>query len=81
MASTTRATSTSLRRSAGGSTYAPVVITVVALTETIPPDHTGHHPDRQAGEVRQSAATYEEARDRIFAELPEGWRVLNLRTV
>ncbi|MBB2921312.1 hypothetical protein [Cellulomonas cellasea] len=57
------------------------MITVVALTETIPSDHTGHHPARQAGEVRQSATTYEEARDRIFAELPDGWRVIHLRTV
>ena len=81
MVSATRATSSRLRRGACGSTYAPGVITVVALTETIPPDHTGHHPDRQAGEVRQSAATYEEARDRIFAELPDGWRVIHLRTV
>ena len=57
------------------------MITVVAMTETIPPDHTGAHPGRQTGEVRESAATYEQARDRILAELPDGWRVLNLRTV
>ncbi|MBB2925491.1 hypothetical protein [Cellulomonas cellasea] len=57
------------------------MITVVAMTETLPPDHTGHRPDRQTGEVRETAATYEQARDRILAELPDGWRVLNLRTV
>jgi hypothetical protein len=57
------------------------VITVVALLETIPPDHTGHHPTRQTGEARASAPTYEQARDQIHQDLEPGWRVLNLRTV
>jgi hypothetical protein len=57
------------------------VITVVAMLETIPPDHTGHHPTRQTGEARASAPTYEQARDQIHVALEPGWRVLNLRTV
>lgn len=59
----------------------PGVITVVAMLETIPPDHTGHHPTRQTGEARASAPTYEQARDQIHVALEPGWRVLNLRTV
>ena len=55
--------------------------TVRAKIETIPPDHTGVDPDRQKREVTVEGATYDQARDRIFAQLPDGWRVLHLRTV
>lgn len=54
--------------------------TVLAMIETIPPDDTGVEPDRLAREVRQDGETYEQAKERIFDALPDGWRVINLRT-
>ncbi len=53
---------------------------VIAMLETIPPDHTGVHPDRQTREVRVEADTYTEGRDVIFGQVPEGWRVMWMRT-
>lgn len=53
--------------------------TLRAMLETIPPDHTGIHPDRQTREVDVVAATYEQARDQLAADLPEGWRVIWVR--
>lgn len=53
---------------------------VHAVIETIPPDHTGVDPDREQREVFADAATYEQARDRLVAELPAGWRIVNLHT-
>lgn len=50
------------------------------MLETIPPDHTGVDPDRQIREVRVDADTYTEGRDAIFGQVPEGWRVMWLRT-
>ncbi|GEL48058.1 hypothetical protein CHO01_31740 [Cellulomonas hominis] len=55
------------------------MITVIAQIETIPPDHTGVDPDRQADEIKASGQTYEEARDAIAARVPAGWRAISYR--
>lgn len=49
------------------------------MLETIPPDHTGINPDRRTREVDVEAATYEQAREQLTADLPEGWRIVWVR--
>lgn len=55
-----------------------LMITVLVGLKEIPPDHTGHH-ELATREVQESAATYEEALERIRAGMPEGWRINYIR--
>lgn len=52
-------------------------LTVTALIETEPPSHHDRAPDRQTRELTATAETYEEARDRILGEVPDGWRIMH----
>lgn len=55
------------------------MITLTASIETIPPDHHGPGPDHQTRQVEVTAETYDQAREQILTELPDGWRVKLLR--
>ncbi|OJX93986.1 MAG: hypothetical protein BGO96_09180 [Micrococcales bacterium 73-15] len=50
--------------------------TVTAPIETIPPSHHDKAPDRQTRDLVATAETYEEARDMVRAQVPEGWRIM-----
>lgn len=56
-------------------------ITVTAIAETIPPDHTGVGHDPQQREVRATADTYSDALDKLRADLPDGFRLCWVKTV
>lgn len=65
----------------GGGAYAAAVITLQAIVETVPPDHTGVDPDRQVRDVEVRGETYEAARDALEAQVPDGHRLVWVRTV
>ncbi|MNW69252.1 hypothetical protein D3C74_482200 [compost metagenome] len=50
-----------------------------AMLEQTPPDGTGKN-DMPTREVKVEASSYDEARDQLFSDLPDGWRVLWVRT-
>ncbi|MEV7962428.1 hypothetical protein [Oerskovia paurometabola] len=50
-----------------------------AMLEQTPADSTGEG-ERVTRETRIEAATYEKARAQLFSDVPEGWRVLWLRS-
>ena len=50
-----------------------------AMLEQIPADSTGKS-EQVTRETKIEAPSYDEARDRLFSDLPEGWRVLWVRT-
>jgi hypothetical protein len=66
-------------REAAGCAYAQLsVIVGVAAIEAVPDNNTG----QQAREVRElsvEAASYEEGVTELRSQLPEGWRIMNLR--
>lgn len=55
--------------------------TVIAMLETIPPDHTGVGYKRESRELRADADTYEQGRDQLMGQVPEGWRIIWLRSL
>lgn len=50
-----------------------------AMLEQTPPDGSGKH-DMPTREVKIEAPTYDDARTQLAADLPDGWRVLWVRT-
>lgn len=55
--------------------------TVIAMLETTPPDNSGRAYGRETRELRVDADTYEQGRDQAFAQVPDGWRVIWLRSL
>lgn len=53
---------------------------VVAMLETVPPDNSGVHPGRQTKELRVEADTYEQGREQVMGQVPDGWRIIWMRT-
>ncbi len=51
---------------------------VHATIQQIPPDSSGKHEVESREVVIEDAATYAEGRDRIYAQVPEGWRVIGI---
>lgn len=54
------------------------VIRLEARTERIPPDNSGKTP-AETGVLEASGTTYEEARAVLYAQLPDGWRLVWIR--
>lgn len=65
----------------GAGTYAAAVITLQAIVETVPPDHTGVDPDRQVRDVEVRGETYEAARAALDAQVPDDHRLVWVRTI
>lgn len=51
---------------------------ITAAIEVVPSDHSGSTP-AQVREISVEAATYEESTVALQAEIPEAWRLMNLR--
>jgi hypothetical protein len=65
------------RKSLNGCAYARRV-NIIAVIEAVPDNNAGQH----APEVRElsvEAASYEEGVTKLRTQLPEGWRIMNLR--
>jgi hypothetical protein len=59
------------------STY-PLKVHVIAMIEPIPADNTGGG-DRRVEEISVEAESYEEGVSELPGQVPEGWRIINLR--
>lgn len=55
--------------------------TLQAFVETIPPDHTGVDPNREVEEVEAHGETYEAARAALDAQIPDGRRLVWVRSI
>ena len=51
---------------------------MTALIEPIPPNHSGNEP-REVRELSVEAKSYEAGRAELFAQVPEGWRMVSIR--
>lgn len=56
-------------------------MTLRARLETIPPDISGVHPDRQTRDIEVSAESYEQGRREIFEAIPDGWRAMFIQVL
>lgn len=54
--------------------------TLEALVETIPPDNTGSDPQRRTETLTVTADTYAEAYAQVRDQIPDGWRLVHVRT-
>jgi hypothetical protein len=55
-----------------------VGVNVVAMIEPIPADNAGGEP-REVQELSVDAESYEAGRAALYDQVPEGWRIINLR--
>ena len=51
---------------------------IIAVIEPVPDSNTGQHA-QEVRELSVEAASYEEGVTALHAQLPEGWRIMNLR--
>lgn len=51
---------------------------VRATIQQIPPDNSGTHDLESRDIAVEDATSYEEGRDRLYAQVPEGWRVIGI---
>lgn len=54
---------------------------VIAMLETTPPDNSGQVYKRESRELRVEADTYEQGRDQLMAQVPDGWRIMWFRSL
>lgn len=54
-------------------------VTVAACIQQVPPDATGKH-DLERKDIEASADTYLDAVAKVEGQVPDGWRVLYVRT-
>lgn len=55
-------------------------VTVLAMAQETPPDHSGRH-DLETRELQVEAASYEEAVAALDELVPAGWRLLWRRVI
>lgn len=55
------------------------MVTVQGCLQEVPPDNSGSH-DLDIRYVDETAATYLDAVDKLQATIPDGWRLLYVRT-
>lgn len=51
---------------------------IIAAIEAVPDNNTGQHA-QEVRELSVEATSYEEGVTGLRAQLPEGWRIMNLR--
>lgn len=57
-----------------------MTISLTGTAESLPPDHWGPAPDQVRVELTSSRESYEEALRNLRAQLPDGSRLLLIRT-
>lgn len=55
--------------------------TLEGRIETIPPDLSGPGPDHRYDTITVTADTYPEALAQARSQVPDGWRLINVRTI
>lgn len=55
--------------------------TLEASIETTPPDNSGPGPDHRYDTLTVTADTYRDALAQVRAQVPDGWRLVYVRTI